>query len=787
VGVAVPAAAATSGQGSQAGVASRAAAQVSVDITAVTPWYAQPRSTILVTVVVTNPTAAAASGLWLQLWSSSTPLASRFTMNTYLITRGPTALDQPEGTRGQVFSLAPHTFRRFTLRLRPDQAGIRLFGVYPLAAQLSGPAGPLARDRTFLPFWPGKPESRAVKPVSIAWVWPLIDVPQQTACRALRSNELAASLAAGGRLNGLLAAGSTVTARQARLTWAIDPALLSDTALMTGSYRFGVSATCAGGRARPASAAARAWLARLRSVAASQDFFVTPYADVDVAALAHRGLDSDLASAFNIGRATAAKSKTLRRPQRTSPGLPSDIAWPPGGFADYGVLEDLIHNDVRTVLLNGAEMPPRPQVAYTPSAATTTGVNGTRLHVLLADPTLAQILAAPRAEVPGALPAPAAARAAGTGLAWSPGAAAAAQAATFAREQWFLAETAMIAAELPGTARSVVVMPPRRWNPPAGMATTLLKETGRAPWLRPASLAGLVTARHIQGNVPRKPPPTLRVGTGELRARLLHRVRTLTGQIHLLGSILTAAGPHYLATAAAAVESSAWRGNRASQQQAEQTLHDVAAYVRNLLQQVTIVHTPHVTLGGNSGLVPVSVRNNLPASLGDVRVRLEVKVPTPGRVAIGHYTQVVTVPAGTQNIIKIPVRSVAAGSTALDLRLATPDGRLLPGQAASLTVQATHFGTLAIVIIVVALVVFVFTAAGRAMRRGAEPADEGIEDDITNEPKEPGQGVQTFPAGAHPASRDGGTDTVVTTGADEPDRAKEPDDHARTPGQARRH
>jgi hypothetical protein len=442
------------------------------------------------------------------------------------------------------------------------------------------------------------------------------------------------------------------------------------------------------------------------------------------------------------------------------------------------------------VLLNGAEMPPRPQVAYSPSAASATGVNGAQLHVLLADPTLAQILAAPHAEVPGSMPAPAAAQAGGTQAPSSPGAAATAQAATFAKEQWFLAETAMIAAELPGSARSVVVMPPRRWNPPAGMAGTLLQETGRAPWLRPASLAGLVTARHTEGNVPRKPLPTLRVGSGELRARLLRQVRALTGQIHLFASILTAAGPHYLATATAALESSAWRGDKATQQQAGQLLHDVAAYVRNLLRQVTIVHTPHVTLGGNSGLIPVSVRNSLPASLGDVRVRLEVKVPTPGRVVIGRYTQLITVAAGTQNVIKIPVRSVAAGSTALDLRLATPDGKLLPGQAASLTVQATHFGTLAIVIIVVALVVFVFTAAGRAIRRGAEPADEGTEENITNEPKEPGQGVQTFrtgPGGAHPASGGGETDTVVTTGAEETDRAKEADDHARTPGQARRH
>jgi hypothetical protein len=209
-------------------------------------------------------------------------------------------------------------------------------------------------------------------------------------------------------------------------------------------------------------------------------------------------------------------------------------------------------------------------------------------------------------------------------------------------------------------------------------------------------------------------------------------------------------------------------------------------YVRHQLHQVTIVHTPHVTLGGNSGLVPVSVRNSLPRPAGAIRVRLEVKVPTPGRVVIGRYSRLITVAPGTQSIVKIPVRSVAAGSTTLDLRLTTPNGRPLPGPAASLTVQATHFGTLAIVIIVVALIVFVLTAAGRAIRRGAEPADDTASEGITIAPGEPGQGERTLRPGPYPASGGGEADSVVTAGAEETDRGKEADDHARTPGQARR-
>src|SRR5262249_29603347 len=78
---------------------------------------------------------------------------------------------------------------------------LRAFGVYPLAAQLtSGTGTALDVARTFLPFWPGKPAERTVKPLKIGWVWPLIDVPQRGACAALLTNDLAASVAPGGRL-----------------------------------------------------------------------------------------------------------------------------------------------------------------------------------------------------------------------------------------------------------------------------------------------------------------------------------------------------------------------------------------------------------------------------------------------------------------------------------------------------------------------------------------------------------------------------------------------------------
>jgi hypothetical protein len=776
---------------------------VSVGITSVSPDFAQPKDTITVSGVVTNPTSAALTGLSVQLWSSSVPLSDRPAMASYIGSPDFTTADTAEGRPTAVFNLAAHASMQWTLTLQPNQVGMHLFGVYPLAAQLSGPVGALARDRTFLPFWPGKAQARAVKPLSVAWVWPLIDTPQQAACRAIRNGQLATSLAPGGRLSGLLADGSTATAAQAKLTWAIDPALLRDAALMTSAYRVGVSPTCTGGTVKPADTAARTWLSEVRELGDQQNFFVTPDADVDVAALQHHGLDGNLASAFGSGRQAAAstlfatgkpgaaRSTILGRPQHTTPSLAGQIAWPPGGIADYGVLEDLVHNHIGTVILDSNMMPPSPPVNYTPGAVTSTSAVTKRLHVLLADHTLARILATPKEEVPGAMPGPPEAKRA------SPASSALSEAAAFAKEQWFLAETAMIVYELPGTARSVVIMPPRRWNPPPGMAGTLLSRTVHAPWLRPATLASLVTARKAPGSMPpRRQPPPRRVSPSELRGPLLHELSLLTGQIHLLSSILVTAGHSYLSTAIAAVESSAWRGDQASQRRAAQQYRRVSSYVHDQLQQVTLVHSLHVTLGGKSGPVPVSVSNHLNRA---IQVRLEVSPATAGRLVIGPFRAVVKVRAGAQRLIKIPVRSAAAGSTTLTLELATPDGRPLLASRTTLTVEATHFGTLAIVIIVVALLVFVSTATGRAIRRGAEPPDGESPDDNggeaageqppagrANVPGGRGEDGQDFQAVADPASGGEEADSVVAAGAADSEQAKEADDHASTPGRAHR-
>jgi hypothetical protein len=740
-----------------------------IAITSLSPTIAAPKGTVVVAGIVANPTSATLQGLTVQLRSSGLALSTRSAMNGYLNAAGSPGLDtQVPGAQltlpGRV---PPHGTQQWTLTLNVTQTGMRTFGVYPLAAQLSSAGAVVDVARTFLPFWPGRRAVRTVKPLTIGWVWPLIDTPQRGACPALMSSELAASVAPGGRLNTLLEAGQGADGRRAAVTWAIDPALLSDVAVMKQPYRVSAHGDCTGGKTKPASRPAAAWLSDVKDLAGEQDFFVTPYADVDMAAMAHHGLDSELSAAFADGRLAA--QKFLGRSERSTPAMPGVMAWPAGGVADYGVLEALAaQQHVQVMIMDSKLMPPVTKLSYTPTAVTTTPNRSAGLmHVLLSDHELTQILSLRRSQIPGVVPGPAAMPASVR--------AQIRQAAAFAKEQWFLAETAMIAAEPASTSRALVAAPPRRWDPSLSLAGTLLNETATAPWLRPATLASIVADGPAPGSPARRAPPLNLVSRGELTGSLLRHVRNeLVAQINLLDSILTTGGQGYLSTAVDAVESSAWRGGKRAQRPAAQLLRRELSFVTGKLAQVRITVSSRVTLGGKAGDVPVSVRNNL--SQG-VTVQVKAKVSAEDQVTIAPYKHLVKVPPKSQITVRIPVRAAAAGSKTLTLWLATPEGAALPGPPTSLTVTATHFGTLAIVIISVALVMFVLSAAARAIRRGG-PQDgsagaEAEELDPMPSPRDPASG------GDEPGSVGSGT-------ADERQPAREDDEHATAPGGADR-
>jgi hypothetical protein len=571
------------------------------------------------------------------------------------------------------------------------------FGVYPLVAVAESLAvsQPLAADHTLLPYWPGK---GSAQPLDIAWVWPLIDVPQQelpqqgSCYQTLASASLATSLEPRGRLGSLLSTGLR-WASKTHLTWVVDPALLSDASVMTQGYKVGGDSACFGTTRMPASAAASGWLAELRQGTANQPMFLTPYADPDVAALSHTGLGADIRTAYTLGNSVA--SKVLSRPfgtngAPTGDGGSASVAWPDGGTADMNVLTSLARNaGVSTVVLNSDEMPPTSSQQFSADTAVTSVTTGvhTTMHVLLAD-----------SQVTSALGSASASSSAG---------------AQFAAEQDFLAQTAMIAAELPNSSRSIVVAPPRRWDPSAAEASALLSLTSQAPWLHPVSLSSLTSSHGDQ--VSRQALPSSKVNPAELSGDYLGQVKSLNANLTLYKNLLYQPSESTLRTldaAAAVTESSAWRGG--GDAAGRLALAKLSSYLSDNEHEVQIITGTKFLLAGTSGDTTVSVRNGLDVP---VQVRVAAIVPGGSKLTVDKFDSVIAVPAKETATVRMPVHSSALGTTTLQLQLQTRNGLPLTWTSQSLSIQVTRYGRALLVLIAAALGVLVLASAARWIRR----------------------------------------------------------------------
>ena len=666
---------------------SAASRPLTLSIDGVSPNFAIPSSTVRVSGTLTNHTGSAITSAAIQLLTYPQVFFTRSDMDNFARGHGALFLQQA-GTPSVTGRVASGATVHWTVSFRPALAGYGGFGVYPVevAATATG-SSYQATSRTLLPFWPGK---GAAKPLDTAWIWPLIDRPQQGACsQTLATNSLATSLGAAGRLGTLLAAGQRWAERD-RLTWAIDPALLSDATVMTQRYKVGGGSECTGAKHLPASVAATGWLSALRHETAGQPVLLTPYADVDVSALTHAGMDQNLRTAYRLGESVA--GKILPPPfgiteTGTGDGGSGAIAWPADGAADASVATSLASNGgIRALVLSSGKLPPVDAPFDNALDATTTGI-GTRMGVLLADSGITGVLAAPSASSPAG--------------------------SRFVAEQNFLAETAMIAAEAPYLKRALVVAPPRRWNPSAAEANALLSLTSAAPWLRPVGLSSLAAAA---GHVPtRQVLPGSQVSRAELSAGFLSQVSAVDSSAALYKDLLyqpSASLLDSLDAAVTATTSTAWRGTGMASGLG--ALGKLANFLSDAEEKVQIITGKKILLAGASGDTPVSVQNLLPLP---VQVKVVATVPAGSQLSVGKFDDLLLVPPMKTGTVRMPVHSTAIGTTTIQLSLATKNGSPLTWTAQSLSVQATRYGRALLVLIAAALGVLVLTSVARWVRR----------------------------------------------------------------------
>ena len=644
--------------------------------------FATPASTIEVTGTLTNHTGSAIPDVAVHLLTSPVPFITRLGMDNFA---NGGILSQTGTTDSLAGALANGATTRWKISFKAGEVQYPGFGVYPLVVQANSPVSAYqGTDRTLLPFWPasGRPDQ-----LDIGWVWPLIDQPRQGACwQTLATNSLAGRLGPRGRLGTLLATGESQWARQDHLTWAIDPALLSDANVMTSKYFVGGNAMCTERNGEKASTTAARWLSTLRTGAAGDEMFLTPYGDADVSALAHAGLEQNLRTAYQVGNSVA--GKILPGPFGTTGAGTGDsgTAWLADGTADASVLTSLARDGgIRTVVLASGALPSTAAPYDNALGRTTTGI-GTSMGVLMADSQLTSIL--------GSAPA---------------GSSAAAQ---FRAEQDYVAETAMILAEAPSLPRSVVVAPPRHWNPPAAEAAKLLKLTAKAPWLHKVGLSSLAAAAsQLKGH---RSLPGRQVSKAELGDDYLNQVRAVNENLALFKDLLYQPGQSLLQTydaAVAATTSVAWRG--AGSAKGSRALTQLGDYLTNSLKQVRIITGKKLLLAGTSGETPVSVQNLLPMA---VQVKVVATLPAGSQLSVGNL-ELITVPPGQTPTVKMSVHSTAIQTTTMQLQLVTKNGSPLPWTALSLSVQVTRYGRALLVLIAAALGVLVLASVARWIRR----------------------------------------------------------------------
>jgi Family of unknown function (DUF6049) len=676
------------GQGSQAGQAAQPG-RVSVVIDAMSPQTAEPGATVTVTGTISNGTGQAQAGLDVQLLTSPVRFQTRDAMDGY-VSRGTGVSLQPAGTQYLVpADLKPGATVPWHASFQVDTVGMTEFGVYPVTAQLGDSQNDvLGADQTLLPFWPGQQAAGLARPLDIAWVWPLIDQPHHQVCSALTSNDLAASLGPGGRLSALLAAGQANPG--AHLTWVIDPALLGDMTTMTKAYQVASGSGCSGAVTKPASKPAKRWLSALRSITSDQPTVITPYANVDVSALVHSGLTADITRAYSMGYTEA--------DHVLGGSFGPRIAVPAGGTANLRTLTNLATaQHIGTVVLDSNQMPPTNPNVFADDAVTSVRTrSGLTMTVLLADHVLTGVLAAGDTSS-GVLP----------------------PSTQFAVSQRFLAETAMIAAEAPDSDRSIVVSPPEDWSPSAALASELLSETASMPWLTPTALGSLAGARDSYRTTTRQNPPGGKASPGELSGSYLDTVRGVGAELGVYTDLLYQPSSYYvqgLQQALIATESSAWRGGGMAEGQI--LAEKLSSFMSGEEGQITIIAAQQVPMGGSSGLVPVSIQNG---SRHAIQVRLKASVvgmpDRTSQLTVGHFQNLIKIEPGQTPTIRLPVSSAPIGATAIQLSLTTANGKPLPLQPTSLTVESTRYGRAILFLIGAAIGVLVLTSVFRGVRR----------------------------------------------------------------------
>lgn len=600
-------------------------------------------------------------------------------------------------------------------------------GVYPVLVNLNGKPefGGTARLATVALLLPvlgipsvaaGQPSGPVLRPpgppMPLTVVWPLAAEPARLPTGPgepilirgdpAGTDPVAADIAPGGRLDGLLGALEQVVPPGSPLATAvcvaIDPALVETVDGMSRGYRVAQPNGIVEGTG---AADAQSWLDRLRDAVQGRCVLPLPYADPDLVALSRAGLTDLEALATSTGVRLVGDLLGVQPL--------TGVSWPPGAVLDERTLADLTALQTYAVLLEPRGMSP-PTAAHDviDLATTMPGSRGAGPAGLLIDPLLSGALGR-QVDQPGNDVSQALSRPTGSS---SPLAA-----------QDGLSALVYRAATDPDR-RPVLLVPPRRWQARGTEAIALLStarqllEAGyfvprELPALATTSPAGPITAVTYPPQAAAEEIP-LPVTADIQRARDVLRDLQVATVLDPTANLKPVDLLDPLRLGLLRAVSSAWRGQPSRAIQVTDQERDRLGELR---RSVRIVQSPgpYLLAASDSPLL-ITVSNELPVG---VQVQLSLS-ETAGLRAGAVGLQLV--PARSTRQFVIPAEVSRAGQFSVEARLSTPGGTPL-GEPSTLQVRSTAFGTVTVALTVgaaAALVLLVVRGITRRVRRARE-------------------------------------------------------------------
>ncbi|MFD9790868.1 DUF6049 family protein [Streptomyces sp. NPDC059070] len=602
--------------------------------------------------------------------------------------------------------LAPGISQDFTLSVPVNKLGLDGDGVYQLGVSLSGQTSNqpyeqvLGIQRTFLPW---QPDAVDGKKSQLTYMWPLttsIHLTAQTGSDEQQTpvfadDALAAELAPGGRLERMVSLGS-----QLSVTWVVDPDLLATVDAMTRNYRVKSEDGDVPGTNQDV---AKQWLSQLENAVQGDKVVALPFADPDLASLAHRGKEVS-GSLSHLQGATDVAEKTVETILHVTPSV--DFAWPVDGAVDPSIVDVATSAGAHNVIARSDSLRETRDLGYSPTAARPIGGGTT---AVVADARLSTAFEGDMSKAGNS---------------------------TLAVQE-FLAQSLAVTLQDTDKQRSIVVAPQRM--PSASQAQTMaiaVRALSAQRWTQSLNLVAAAAAKpdaHATARVPGSSsyPGSLR--KQELPVQAFQDMKSTQGTLDKFKVVLSA--PDRVVTpfgnAINREMSTSWRGDPEGG-----TVYraGVQSYLDKLTGEVRLIQKSTATMSGRSATLAVTVQNQLVQPVGNLVLRLEPSSPTRLQVTTSEDDnggQPVKIDGGHSQSVKFTATANANGPVQVTARLYTQDGTPY-GDPMEFTVQVSEITPT--VMLVIAGGVLLLVLAGIRMytqrkrstaRKEAENGDSG--------------------------------------------------------------